>query len=59
VTAWIIINRTDPDLGWNAANQTWEADDYDTFSDDEKENSQDPALMPADGKWIPVPWNTA
>lgn len=47
--SWIITN--DQDEAWSNA-YGWVEDDYDTFSDEEKENLQ----LPMGGKWERVPW---
>jgi len=49
---WIIFNIINPELCWS--NDTgWQLDDYDTFTDEEKEFLP----LPLDGEWEAVPWD--
>lgn len=49
---WIVFNTKDPDLCWSSTNG-WGFDDYDTFTDEERESLR----LPLDGEWEKVPWN--
>jgi hypothetical protein len=40
------------DLAWNDTSKTWELDDFDTFSDEEKETIE----LPDGGMWLKVIW---
>lgn len=48
---YIIVNIHDNDLCWSNA-YGWVTDDYDSFSEEEKETLN----LPTDGRWESVPW---
>jgi len=56
---WIIENKDVPNPdslhadAWNATNESWEAEDFDTFTDVERETLN----LPIGGEWVQVPWN--
>lgn len=47
---YIIQNKFDQELSWNDTTQSWESEDFDTFSNQDRE-------LPFNGKWIKVLWN--
>ena len=48
---WIITNIEEPDLCWSNTDG-WVEEDFDTFTDDEKQTLN----LPVDGQWEPVKW---
>jgi hypothetical protein len=50
---WIIVNKDNTDLAWNDSSKSWEGDDFDTFSFEEKKTM----TLPDRGEWIQVPWS--
>ena len=50
---YIIENKNENHIAWNATSQSWEAEDFDTFSTDDTEN----LTLPTNGKWVKVPWS--
>lgn len=48
---WIIVNTIDPELCWSST-AGWQTDDYDTFTEEERECFP----LPLDGEWEEVPW---
>lgn len=49
--AWVIVNTEEPDLCWSDT-EGWVEDNYDTFSDEEREILH----LPIGGAWERVPW---
>lgn len=49
--AWIIVSDDDAEMCWSNTDG-WTAENYDTFSDDEKETLD----LPIGGHWVQVPW---
>ena len=45
--AYIVQNKINNELAWNATSQSWEAEDFDTFNDDS-------LPLPQNGEWIEV-----
>jgi len=51
---WIIENKDAPNPdswqkdAWNATNESWEAEDFDTFTDEERETLN----LPTGGEWV-------
>ena len=45
--AYIVQNKINNELAWNATSQSWEAEDFDTFNDDS-------LPLPQNGEWIQV-----
>ena len=50
---YIIENKSDQELAWNNTTQSWESEDFDTFSNRDRES----LMLPTNGKWVRVPWN--
>lgn len=49
--AWIIVNKEDENLLWSSTDG-WTSENYDTFSNEEMENTDLPML----GEWERVSW---
>ena len=49
---YIIENKSDRELAWNNTSQSWESDDFDTFSNYERET----LTLPPNGRWVKVSW---
>jgi hypothetical protein len=47
--AWIIQNKNDSDLAWSNS-WGWCEDDFDTFSDEEKQSFN----LPIEGRWLAI-----
>ena len=50
---YIIENKSNQELAWNNTTQSWESEDFDTFSNQDKET----LTLPVNGKWIKVFWD--
>jgi hypothetical protein len=50
--AWIICNTEEPELCWSNE-EGWTPDNYDTFSNEERETLS----LPLGGDWERVPWS--
>ena len=47
---YIIQNKSDQELAWNDTTQSWESEDFDTFSNQDRET----LTLPLDGVWVRV-----
>ncbi len=50
---YIIENKSDRDLAWNNTTQSWESEDFDTFSDQDRKT----LTLPLNGVWVRVSWD--
>ena len=48
---YIIENKIDQELAWNSTTQSWESEDFDIFSAEDRET----ITLPTNGKWMICP----
>jgi len=50
---YIIQNKSDQEFAWNDTTKSWESEDFDTFSNHDRET----ITLPVNGRWVKVSWN--